>query len=108
TQIAMAMLDSLGYCNLAAPRDQAALIGFLKDLINARYGLSLERKDLIDIGRETLKIEIEFNKGTEFGQDQGNPEFVTTEALAPTQNVFDVDQDEVAAIWDRLDTIELG
>ncbi len=108
TQIAMAMLDSLGYCNLAAPGDQAVLIGFLKDLINARYGLSLEGKDLIDIGRETLKTEIEFNKGTEFGQDQGNPEFVTTEALAPTQNVFDVDQDEVAAIWDRLDTIELG
>ncbi|MEE9435088.1 MAG: aldehyde ferredoxin oxidoreductase N-terminal domain-containing protein [Candidatus Adiutricales bacterium] len=107
-QIANAMMDSLGYCYLAAPGNLAALIDFLKNLINARYGLSLEGKDLIDIGRETLKTEIEFNKGTEFGQDQGNPEFVTTEALAPTQNVFDVDQDEVAAIWDRLDTIELG
>ncbi|MBW2624379.1 MAG: aldehyde ferredoxin oxidoreductase [Deltaproteobacteria bacterium] len=107
-QIANAMLDSLGYCNLAAPRDQAALIDFLKNLINARHGLSLEGKDLVDIGRETLRTELDFNKGTEFGQDQGNPEFVTTEALAPTQNVFDVDQDEIAAIWDKLDTIELG
>ncbi len=107
SQIANAMMDSLGYCNLAAPGNRAALIDFLKNLINARYGLSLEGKDLIDIGRKTLRTELDYNKGTEFGQDQGNPEFVTTEALAPTQNVFDVDLDEMAAIWDQLDSIEL-
>ncbi|MBW2060591.1 MAG: aldehyde ferredoxin oxidoreductase [Deltaproteobacteria bacterium] len=107
-QIRNATMDSLGYCLLAVPEDHKALLIFLTDLVKARYGLSLKVGDLIDIGRETLRTELEFNQGTEFHTAHGpDPEFVRTEPLAPIGNVFDVDPDEIAAIWDRLDTIQL-
>jgi len=108
TQIFNAAIDSLAYCILAMPADRMALLGFLKDLINARYGLSLNADDLINIGRETLKEELEFNRGAEFSTAHDpDPEFVRTEPLAPIGNVFDVDPDEIGAIWDKLDTIQI-
>ncbi|MBW2141482.1 MAG: aldehyde ferredoxin oxidoreductase, partial [Deltaproteobacteria bacterium] len=108
TQIINAALDSLAYCILAMPGDRQRLFSFLKDLINARYGLSLSVNDLIDIGRQTLKDELEFNRGAEFKKAHDpDPEFVRTEPLAPIGNVFDVDPEEIAGIWDNLDTIQV-
>ncbi|MEW6188018.1 MAG: aldehyde ferredoxin oxidoreductase N-terminal domain-containing protein [Thermodesulfobacteriota bacterium] len=105
-QILNAMQDSLGYCILAAPGDKKALIAFMKNLINARYGLSLTDEDLVNIGRETLKNELAFNDKAGFvAANDPAPEFVRTEALAPTQSVFDVPQEEMDRIWDQLDTI---
>ena len=105
-QINSAMLDSLGYCVLAAPGDRKVLTSFLKNLINARYGLTLSEEDLIRIGRETLKDEIAFNQKAGFVEaNDPAPEFVRTEALAPIQSVFDVSKEEMEGIWDQLDTI---
>lgn len=105
-QIMVAMMDSLGYCILAAPTDRKALVKFLKDLINARYGLNVDENDLVKIGRETLRNEIAFNEKAGFIKaNDPAPEFVRTEPLAPTQSVFDVPGEEIDRIWDHLDTI---
>lgn len=102
-QISAALLDTVGYCMLASIGDTTALQEFLKNLINARYGLSITVDDLLKIGRETLKAELEFNKGTEFNTaHEPYPDFVRTEPLAPTGSTFDVDLDEAAKIWDKL------
>jgi hypothetical protein len=77
------------------------LIGFLKDQLNARYGLNLEKKDLFALGNDTLKKELKFNEGTEFDKVHPYPDFVKTEPLAPSGCVFDVDPDEIAAIWEE-------
>ena len=106
-QISTAMLDALGYCTLAAPGDSGKLRDFLKDLINARYGLDLKVEDLIEIGKETLREELKFNKGTDFDTAHPKPDFIRTENLAPTGSVFDVDPDEIGTIWDKLDSISL-
>ena len=82
-------------------------MAFLKDAINARYGLELQAEDLIKLGRETLKDELTFNKGTEIETAHPVPDFIKTEKLAPTGSVFDVDPAEIGAIWDKLDTIEV-
>ncbi|MBW2060975.1 MAG: aldehyde ferredoxin oxidoreductase [Deltaproteobacteria bacterium] len=106
TQIANAAMDAFGYCNLAAPGDTKALFEFLKNLINARYGLSIGAEDIVNIGRATLKAELEFNEGAEFSKiHEPYPEFVRNEPLAPTGSVFDVDLDEIAKIWEKLDSI---
>lgn len=105
-QIMTAMMDSLGYCILAAPTNRKALLSFLKDLINARYGLHVDENDLIKIGRETLRDEVAFNKKAGFIEaNDPAPEFVRTEPLAPTQSVFDVPVEQIDRIWDQLDTI---
>jgi aldehyde:ferredoxin oxidoreductase len=104
-QILAATQDTLGYCTLARINDVQMLLGFLKDLLNARFGLHLEVEDLVQVGRETLKIELAFNKGSEFHTAHDpDPEFVKTETSSPVGTVFDVDPEEIAAIWEKLDT----
>jgi len=105
SQIFNASIDSLGYCNLAAPADKKTLFEFLKNLINARYGLNVDVEDLVKIGREALRTELKFNEGAEVNSAHSVPEFIRNESLAPTGSVFDVDSDEIAKIWDNLDTI---
>jgi len=108
TQISVATMDSLGYCTLARPENQRALFDFLKDAINARYGLSLSIGDLVDIGRETLRTELAFNRGAEFSTAHDPaPDFIRTEQLAPKGYLFDIEQDEIDSIWEKLDTIEV-
>jgi aldehyde:ferredoxin oxidoreductase len=76
-----------------------------KDLINARYGLEIDEDDLTEMGKETLRTELKFNEGSEFGKAHGlDPEFVRNEPLAPTGNVFDVEPSEIAGIWERLES----
>jgi aldehyde:ferredoxin oxidoreductase len=105
-QILNAMKDSLGYCILAVPGDQKILINFLKDLINARFGLNLKEDDLVKIGRETLRAELAFNAKAGFIEaNDPAPEFVRTEPLAPTQSVFGVPGEEMDRIWNQLDTL---
>jgi aldehyde:ferredoxin oxidoreductase len=107
-QIMNAMEDSLGYCILAAPADKKVLISFLKDLINARFGLKVTEDDLVKIGRETLKDELAFNDQAGFIKaHEAAPEFIRSEPLAPTQSVFDVPQEEIDGIWNQLDTIKV-
>ncbi|MFC1885625.1 aldehyde ferredoxin oxidoreductase N-terminal domain-containing protein [Thermodesulfobacteriota bacterium] len=107
-QISSATTDSLGYCSLAKPADQPRLLGLCKDLINARYGINLDVNDLIEIGRETLRTELEFNKKSGFETvHDPDPEFVRTEPVAPKDTVFDIDPKEIAAIWEKLDTIDV-
>jgi len=107
-QIFNAVIDSLGYCNLAAPGDRKAVVNFLKDLINSRYGLSVGEDDLVNIGREALRAELKFNEGAGFIEaNEPDPEFVRTEPLAPTGSVFGIPESEVSAIWEKLDTIDI-
>jgi len=108
SQIFNATIDSLGYCNLAAPTDRKVLVDFLRDLINARYGLGVEVEDIVKVGRDALEAELKFNEGAGFIKaNEPDPQFVRTEALAPNDSVFGVSQDEMAGIWDNLDTIDI-
>jgi len=104
-QIVTAMQDSIGYCTLANPSDKVKMVTFLKDLINARYGMNITNQDLMDIGKDTLKTELRFNDGTDFATAHPKPDFIRTEAAA-SGTVFDIDPDEMAGIWDKLDGID--
>lgn len=105
TQLYFAILDSLGYCMLASPADQAKTLSFLCELINARYNNDLKVEDLVELGRGTLRAELNFNKGSEFHTAHPEPEFLRTEPLAPTGQVFDIDPEEIKNAWDNLDSL---
>ncbi len=107
TQVFMAVLDAMGYCLLASPSKPAPLTDFLKDLVNARYGLNISSEDLMKIGKETLKTELIFNAETEFDTvHDPYPAFIRNEPLAPSGSVFDVDPDEIGTIWERMDKMQ--
>ncbi|UCB44694.1 MAG: iron-containing alcohol dehydrogenase, partial [Spirochaetota bacterium] len=104
-QIQASTCDTFGYCLNSMPGRQASIYAFVADLMNARYGLSLTRSDIFDIGKQTIKDELKFNEGAEFSKVWDRyPDFIRTEALPPTNSVFDVDEEELDQIWDRLDT----
>ena len=104
-QIQAAVCDTLGYCINSIPGGQASLYAFLADLLSARYGVNLTDDDVLKIGKQTLKDELKFNEGAEFSKiHERYPAFVRTEALPPTNNVFDVEDSELDRIWDKLDT----
>jgi aldehyde:ferredoxin oxidoreductase len=104
-QVQAATCDTFGYCLNSMPGRQASIYLFLAELMNARYGLSLTRGDIFEIGKQTIKDELKFNDGAEFSRIyERYPDFVRTEALYPSNNVFDVEDSELDSIWNRLDT----
>jgi len=104
TQVFMAMMDTMGYCLLASTSKPEPLTDFLRDLINARYGLDISSEDLMEIGKEILRTELKFNAGSEFDTaHEPYPAFIRNEPLAPSGNVFDVDLDEIGTIWKRME-----
>jgi len=108
SQVFSAVRDATGYCLLATPADDKVLLAFLKDLINARYSLNISETDLIEIGKETLKNELAFNKGSEFySVHEPDPEFMRNEPIGPNSTVFDVDPAEIQTLWDKLDSYTL-
>jgi len=106
-QVQAATWDTLGYCLNAVPGGQASTYKFLADLLNARYGLNLTDEDMQEIGKQTLKDELKFNEGAEFSKVwEPYPQFFRTEALPPTNSVFDVEDAELKAMWQRLDAFK--
>lgn len=106
-QVQAATCDTFGYCLNAIPGGQASIYDFFADLMNARYGMSLTSKDIVEIGKQTLKDQLRFNEGAEFSKlTEPFAAFVRTEALPPTNQVFDVSEDDIEKIWDRLGTFK--
>ncbi len=103
-QVQAATCDALGYCLNSVPGGQASIYDFLADLLNARYGLNLPSDDVFEIGKQTLRDELKFNEGAEFNKIyERYPAFIRTEALPPTNDVFDVADSELDSLWEKLD-----
>ncbi|NUM48800.1 MAG: aldehyde ferredoxin oxidoreductase, partial [Anaerolineales bacterium] len=99
TQINMAGYDTLGVC-IFAGFGFAAAPETIAALLNARYGWEVGTDILQVLGRETLKLEREFNKGAGFTPaDDRLPEWMTREAIAPTNAVFDVSEEDLDGVF---------
>ncbi len=101
-QINMAGYDTLGICIFAG-------FGFaqdptlIPDLINGRYGWDVGQDYQQELGRETLRLEREFNRRAGFtAADDRLPEWMTREPLPPINTVFDVPEEEMDRIFDDL------
>jgi len=100
SQLRMATLDCLGLCQFAFPGDPKAM-ELLQTLLSARYGREIGAEEINALGSQTIKDELEFNKGTEFSS-QVFPEWAKTEANMPSGGVYDVAEEDRAKIWDEL------
>ena len=108
-QLRASAADTFGYCLNSMPGRQASIYSFAAGLLNARFGASLTPEDTLEIAKQTIRDELAFNKEAEFSTAHGPfPEFMRNEPLPPTNSVFDVDEKEIAGIWDMLDGYREG
>jgi aldehyde:ferredoxin oxidoreductase len=103
-QTRVAANDSLGLCifgqSVTNPNTE-----FLATTINAAHGTSLTKEFFEALGRETLRLEREFNRQAGFtARDDELPQFFYEEALPPTNHVARFHGADVHAIYERLPT----
>lgn len=104
-QYNMAGYDTLGACLFAGFGYAATPDGVVKRLLEARYGWDdLPDNILAELGKQTLKLEREFNRRAGFTEkDDRLPEWMTKEPLPPHNAVFDVAEDELDHIFDEIE-----
>ena len=104
-QYNMAGYDSLGACIFAGFGFASTPDGVVKRLLSARYGWQdLSDKILRELGKETIKMEREFNRRAGFTvKDDRLPEWMTKEPLPPHNTVFDVPEETLDSIFSELE-----
>jgi len=99
-QINMAGYDTLGACSFAGFGFAASPLT-IRDLLNARYNWNVGEDILQALGRDTIKLEREFNHRAGFTSAQDRlPEYMRREMLPPHNAVFDVPDEELDGIFD--------
>jgi aldehyde:ferredoxin oxidoreductase len=104
-QLNMAGYDTLGACIFAGFGYAATPDGVVKRLLKARYGWDdLPDNILQELGRQTIKMEREFNKRAGFtAKDDRLPEWMTKEAIPENGSVFDVSDEVLDHIFDGIE-----
>jgi aldehyde:ferredoxin oxidoreductase len=101
-QINMAAYDTLGAC-IFAGFGFATAPGAVRDLVKGQLGVDLGEEPLQVLGRQTLKLEREFNTAAGFTTAHDRlPEWMTQEPLAPTNAVFDVPTADLDSIFEGV------
>ncbi|RPH57000.1 MAG: aldehyde ferredoxin oxidoreductase, partial [Chloroflexi bacterium] len=103
-QLNMAGYDTLGACIFAGFGYATAPAGTIARLLKARYGWDDVPDDILQVlGRQTIKMEREFNRRAGFtAKDDRLPEWMTREPLPPNNAVFDVSEEDLDHIFDNL------
>lgn len=97
-QLAMAAVDSVGLCQFSNPTPED-----MANLVNAHLGLRWTAQDVLDLGRRTIRTEIQFNRAAGLDQaDDRLPAFLHTEPLdlPDGPRVFDMSYDAIDRLWD--------
>jgi aldehyde:ferredoxin oxidoreductase len=104
-QLNMAGYDTIGACIFAGFGYAATPDGVVKRLLKARYGWDdLPDNILQELGKQTIKMEREFNKRAGFtAKDDRLPEWMMREAIPENGSVFDVSEEVLDHIFDGIE-----
>lgn len=104
-QLNMAGYDTLGACSFAAFGYVATPDSVIKRLLQARYGWNdLPDNILQALGKETIKMEREFNRRAGFTkEDDRLPRWMTEQPIPETGHVFDVSEEVLDHIFDGVE-----
>jgi aldehyde:ferredoxin oxidoreductase len=103
-QYNMAGYDTIGACIFAAFGYAATPGAVIARLLRARYGWDVSDGILQELGKETIKMEREFNRRAGFTKkDDRIPEWMTKEPLPPHNAVFDVSEEALDHIFDEIE-----
>lgn len=99
-QIMIALCDLCGYCFFVGPVPET--VERTAKLINARWGTEITFNDLIELSKQVIKTEIEFNEKAGLPQAiNGLPEFFSTEKLGPQDHIFDIPKTSLENIFTK-------
>ena len=100
-QIYTAVLDSIGCCYFIGPSYQT--METVAGALNAMYSLDLNRDDVINIGKNIIRNEIDFNDKAGITQDLNDlPEFFRNEPSDPLDLKVSIPKADFHSFWDRL------
>ncbi len=101
-QIYTAILDSMGCCYFIGPSYENMEI--LTKVINAMYNLNLTRADVINIGIDIIRTELEFNEKAGITLDMNDiPKFFREEPSEPTGLKYTFEKADLLNFWKKLD-----
>lgn len=101
-QIATAALDATGYCLFVAFAilDIPSGLEGIVESLNGVLGANLTVDDVPVIGKQIIDIELDFNKKAGFTElDDRLPEFILEEKLPPSNEVFNVTDDDLDSVF---------
>lgn len=97
-QINTAVVDGLGLCLFVGPMPPTMEI--IARLMSTVVGRQLSVDDILEMGRNLLRVERDFNRAAGFTNVHDRlPEFFTTEALEPKGVVFDITAEELDEVF---------
>lgn len=104
-QLNMAGYDTIGACIFAGFGYAATPDGVVKRLLKSRYGWEDVPDNILQaLGRETIKLEREFNKRAGFTkEDDRLPKWMMEEAIPENGSVFDVSEETLDHIFDGIE-----
>lgn len=103
-QLNMAGYDTIGACIFAGFGYAATPDAVVRRLLTARYGWNdLPENVLQDLGKQTIRMEREFNRRAGFTpSDDRIPAWMTREQLPPHNTVFDVPDETLDGIFSEI------
>ncbi|MFX0006020.1 MAG: aldehyde ferredoxin oxidoreductase C-terminal domain-containing protein [Promethearchaeota archaeon] len=104
-QIYTAVMDLMGCCYFIGPSYENMEI--ITKAINAMYDLTLTREDIIKMGIDIIRTELDFNKKAGITQEMNTlPKFFREEPSHPVELKYSFEIDELKTFWKRLDSHE--
>jgi len=98
-QIMTTVCDITGLCFFVGPTKQNMEI--IAQLLNAKYGTKMILDDVIELGKNCLRFEKEFNNAAGFNKAHDRlPEFFYLEKLPPKNLEFDIPEDKIQKTLD--------
>ena len=98
-QVDCAIIDILGLCLFLRPIFMAEPEVVL-NMVVARVGRNLTLADLRQVGYQVLSLERDFNYAAGLPLVSHLPHFIKTESLPPHGFVWDINDDQLAAMWE--------
>lgn len=101
-QILTAFCDAMGLCYIAVSASLSTARMVAK-LLSARYGREFTVEDVIQIGKDTILTEVEFNNRAGITKAHNYiPEHFVEEKLSPVAETFDIDKKELEDFYDNF------
>ena len=101
-QVYIGVWDALGCCYFVGPSYENMELA--AKALSAMYDVKIEREDVINIGKQMLKNELEFNELAGLTQEMNDiPEFFREESSEPVELKFTFDKEDLLKFWNRLD-----
>ncbi|MFX1419649.1 MAG: aldehyde ferredoxin oxidoreductase C-terminal domain-containing protein [Promethearchaeota archaeon] len=100
-QVYTAVMDSMGCCYFIGPSYENMQI--LAEAINAMYDLTLTREDIVNIGIDIIRNELEFNENAGITQKMNDlPAFFREEPSEPISLKYTFEKTKLENFWKRL------